>query len=141
MAEIFAMAHPAPERFDGADAWSKLPADVQALIGSIALELPLVWHLQDIEGPGPESGLSPLLARVARAADSALMAALEAAVCEALPPDAYTASDGGPRIPAFLGDVCRVCGCSQENACDEGCGWAAEDLCTACVGGEGRAHD
>lgn len=132
------LSQPAPERFDGAEAWSKLPADIQILIGSIALELPLVWRLQDLEGSGPESGLSPLLARVTNAADSTLMAALETVVCEALPPDAYTASDGSPRIPAFLGSVCRICGCSQMAACDAGCGWAAEDLCTACVEGE---HD
>jgi hypothetical protein len=28
---------------------------------------------------------------------------------------------------------CRVCGCSELDACEDGCGWAAEDLCTACI--------
>jgi hypothetical protein len=30
---------------------------------------------------------------------------------------------------------CRVCGCTQVDACPEGCGWAKghEDLCTTCA--------
>lgn len=38
-----------------------------------------------------------------------------------------------------LGDVrrCRVCGCTDEYGCDEGCYWVEEDLCSACVGKEG----
>lgn len=30
--------------------------------------------------------------------------------------------------------VCRVCGCTWDNACPGGCWWAEEDLCSACVG-------
>lgn len=134
------LARPVPERFDGAAAWARLTPEQQAEIGAIALELPLAWHLLDLEGPGPASALSPVLARVATAADSALMGGLEAVVHEALPPDAYAATDGGPRIPSRLGGVCRACGCSQNDAWDEGCGWAAEDLCTACVEGGGHDH-
>lgn len=29
--------------------------------------------------------------------------------------------------------ACRVCGCTDDHACPEGCAWAEEDLCTACV--------
>jgi hypothetical protein len=28
---------------------------------------------------------------------------------------------------------CRKCGCTQLEACPEGCSWVAEDLCSACV--------
>ena len=28
---------------------------------------------------------------------------------------------------------CRVCGCTQNNACPGGCYWVEEDLCSACV--------
>lgn len=132
------MAQPAPERFNGAEAWAKLTPEQQAEIGAIALELPLVWQLHDLEGHGPESFLSPLLARVVNAADDALMNGLEQAVRDALPEGAYVGRQGMPRIPSLLGGVCRVCGCSQNDACDVGCGWAAEDLCTACVEG---GHD
>jgi hypothetical protein len=34
--------------------------------------------------------------------------------------------------------VCRVCGCSEFNACPGGCAWVEEDLCSTCVGGGGR---
>lgn len=30
--------------------------------------------------------------------------------------------------------VCRVCGCTENNACQPyGCSWVEEDLCSACV--------
>ncbi len=29
---------------------------------------------------------------------------------------------------------CRVCGCTQDNACPGGCYWIAEDLCSMCGG-------
>lgn len=42
-------------------------------------------------------------------------------------------------IPRF----CRVCGCTEDDACigENGvtCGWAEDDLCTACVGKESVA--
>lgn len=28
---------------------------------------------------------------------------------------------------------CRVCGCTEHNACDGGCCWVGEDLCSSCV--------
>jgi len=27
---------------------------------------------------------------------------------------------------------CRICGCTQERACEGGCYWVAPDLCSAC---------
>jgi hypothetical protein len=29
--------------------------------------------------------------------------------------------------------VCRVCGCTDERACDGGCIWAEADLCSRCA--------
>ena len=29
---------------------------------------------------------------------------------------------------------CRVCGCTEHNACDGGCSWVEEDLCSSCAG-------
>lgn len=31
---------------------------------------------------------------------------------------------------------CRVCGCTDENACPGGCYWVEDDLCSRCVGKE-----
>jgi hypothetical protein len=28
---------------------------------------------------------------------------------------------------------CRVCGCTDWTACEGGCGWVDDDLCTACA--------
>ena len=30
--------------------------------------------------------------------------------------------------------VCRVCGCTQDNACPGGCYWVEDDLCSECAG-------
>lgn len=138
MGEHSAMATPAPERFVGAEAWVKLPSAVKDEIGAMVLELIAAHHLglrvyQD--------DLSDTFERIANAADTELTRDLYAVVIDALPRDAFEASDGRtPRIPSLLGGVCRVCGCSQNDACAEGCGWAAEDLCTACVA-PGKVHD
>lgn len=31
--------------------------------------------------------------------------------------------------------TCRWCGCTEDRACEDGCGWAnrAQTLCTACI--------
>jgi hypothetical protein len=29
--------------------------------------------------------------------------------------------------------VCRVCGCTDQNACAGGCGWIEPDLCSLCA--------
>ena len=43
--------------------------------------------------------------------------------------------------PADGLDACRVCGCTELDACVDGCAWtdAARDLCTACVDALGGA--
>lgn len=120
-------------RFDGAAAWAALDNAQRASIGALALELVLVWHLQDLEGPGPENALPAPFTRVASAAENLLMPTFEALVCVSLPYDAFEAPDGQPRVPSLLGGICRVCGCTHHDPCPEGCGWAAEDLCTACA--------
>lgn len=36
--------------------------------------------------------------------------------------------------PILLGlSVCRECGCTDISACDVGCFWVEEDLCSACT--------
>lgn len=34
--------------------------------------------------------------------------------------------------------VCRVCGCTWTHACEDGCYWVEEDLCSACADSEER---
>jgi hypothetical protein len=35
--------------------------------------------------------------------------------------------------------ACRVCGCTEDNACEGGCTWVESDLCSSCVGKEAVA--
>lgn len=130
------LLRPASERFNGAAAWAQLTTEAQAAIGALALELALTWN---IENRSYEDDLPVRFDRAAIAARREIERALTCEIVDALPADAFVASDERlPRIPSLLGGVCSVCGCSQNDACAEGCGWAAEDLCTACVEGE---HD
>lgn len=42
-------------------------------------------------------------------------------------------------FPTVLaGPRCRVCGCTEQTACDGGCRWVEPDLCSACVPIEDR---
>lgn len=57
--------------------------------------------------------------------------------CEAIAPwlaeSLLQAWDEIERLRAILGPVCRVCGCTEYNACESGCCWVEPDLCSACV--------
>ena len=45
-------------------------------------------------------------------------------------------------VMALDGDFCWSCGCSENNACEGGCGWHDENLCTRCAanGVEAAGH-
>ena len=124
------------ERFDGALAWETLPVELQARIGAAALELAMAWYGQDAY-QDEVSRLRPF-----EAADRHILAELQGLLASRMPAFAHDASgipeaipDAAPvPIPSLLGSVCRRCGCSEEDACSPPCGWAAEDLCTACAG-------
>lgn len=45
----------------------------------------------------------------------------------------------GPFMDTF--GRCRVCGCTQEQGCREGCWWVEEDLCSACLEKETDGED
>lgn len=62
----------------------------------------------------------------------------EALACEHVcGPEADDLEDLG--MPGYEEDGqshCRVCGCSEFNACPGGCIWATPDLCSRCVSNE-----
>jgi hypothetical protein len=37
-----------------------------------------------------------------------------------------------------VGRKCRVCGCTDARACEGGCSWVRDDLCSRCEGKETR---
>ncbi|ACL61709.1 hypothetical protein [Methylobacterium nodulans] len=124
-------AGPAFRRFDGADIWLGLTREEQARIGAVAIELVASWRLRQRVY---EDQLSDILGRAAEAAETLLTRMLTMEVSEALPDGALEAEDGvTPRVPLLLGGICRDCGCTQEDACPGGCGWAGEDQCSTCA--------
>ena len=42
------------------------------------------------------------------------------------------------RIARGVEHACVGCGCSESRACDGGCVWATERLCSRCIGGARR---
>lgn len=58
----------------------------------------------------------------------------------ALEPAKYRHDDGNSTAIALDVDeysaICRVCGCTDDTACADGCSWVEDDLCSACVGKE-----
>lgn len=41
--------------------------------------------------------------------------------------------DADRLVDDWDGGECRVCGCTQNDPCEPPCGWAEDDLCSACV--------
>jgi hypothetical protein len=120
-------------RFDGAAAWSKLSPEQQAEIGAIALEFVVNMNGEDAYYTGDEEkpAVRPFLAAQPLLTDLLLQTVQDAIISQV---PAIDNDDLPVPIPSLLGPVCRACGCSEQDACDEGCSWAEEDLCSACVG-------
>lgn len=110
--------------FDGAAAWEALSPEMQAEVGALALQAAAgSWIADSAYGDEP----------VTRAAAESFHAAahgIEALFVAGQIP--CRDADGAWQIPAIIGQVCHRCGCSHEDPCEEGCGWASETLCTAC---------
>jgi hypothetical protein len=119
-------------RFDGAAVWATLDPEHQAAIGAAVLELIALWNLQDRAATdGPH--LDPRVARVGEAIDDdAILGELQERFVEAVPREALDGPDGSPLIPSAVGQICRECGCTDDDACRHRCSWVEPDLCSAC---------
>lgn len=106
-----------PDRIDGVIEWAKLSPDVQQRIGAAAKDLIACWV--GVDG-APGNGGEPANAetRAFEAADTFCSDQLLEAVTEHVP--AIDAEN--PPLPAILGDVCPICGCSHYDPCTNGCG-------------------
>ncbi len=112
-------------RFDGIEAWSKLPAEQQAVIGALALELIVACHGEDtcdLHEVCPYEASRTLIERQ-----------LQEIVSDAMADQVEAWAKSGTPVPSALGKVCRDCGCSHFDPCEEGCWWATDDLCTTCA--------
>ncbi|WP_038906862.1 hypothetical protein [Dickeya oryzae] len=57
-------------------------------------------------------------------------------IITALHPVSYT-KPGVYRISPDPSQMCRQCGCTWYDACQPGCHWVEDDLCSACAGRAG----
>lgn len=120
-----------PERFDGAAIWHSLTREQMDAIGTAALELVSAHFCMEQSSDG-----LPYQTPESRAADAAVDAAdqaLHVAFVEAVLQCELTDGEDRLKIPSIVGPICLVCGCTQNDACAEGCGWAKPDLCTSCA--------
>ncbi len=124
------------DRFAGVAHWAGLSEEDKATIGAAALEWMAAEAVQD-RGYQEGGDLMICRERVGMAAGDACRNAIQEIFVDAVPREALEGADGAPRIPTLLGMVCECCGCSENDACPEGCSWARDDLCTACTK-EGR---
>ncbi|MEE8626773.1 MULTISPECIES: hypothetical protein [Methylobacterium] len=125
-----------PTPFDGATVWATLSPEEQARIGAVALELAVAGAIAEyLPGPAERAGAE---------AQRLALKALESAALNADGIDRKWVDvvGGKPRIriPSLVGRVCLTCGCSQEDPCEEGCGWHDAMTCTACAGSGEAAH-
>ncbi len=132
MSAAASSAPAARARFDGAATWDQLDDAAKARIGAAALEAVIADF-------GYELASEPREARAFAAASELCFGVLTDVVMAALPElDELLASDQASAarvpLPLSLGPVCRLCGCSQNDACGFGCSWADDDLCSACEG-------
>lgn len=119
-----------PTAFDGEAAWAALPPRAQARVGAAALELGVAMAIvEHADYPARRAGdeACALAGDLLREAVVGYDGVPESAWWEG------TAEAGTFRLPTCLGMVCRACGCSHNDACPEGCGWAEDGLCTACA--------
>lgn len=122
--------------FDGTVAWASLDPRKQAEIGAAALEAAVGRAISEHAGGA-----------AARAGYEAERLALEALQEAALGVGGLhdgqwidrSQDHDQFRLPTAIGPVCEACGCSEDDACEDGCGWHSDTICTACAGE--AAHD
>ena len=120
-------SHP---RFNGNVAWAHLRREQQNEIGEMILELIMCQNGQDFY-----DDKEPRLQRPFEAGWSMINHDLAELVNEHLQdriPEMLGDNNHIP-IPSLIGPVCRICGCSECDACPNNCGWVESDLCTKCT--------
>lgn len=116
------------ERLDMQALWRSLSDADRETIGLIGLGLVVGGTMaMEAESTAPAASRAAL----------GFYHAVEEELAHLEPPEAVMAAMRGPswRIPAGHGPICLRCGCSECDACPDGCGWAneAQTLCTECA--------
>jgi hypothetical protein len=121
--EVARPRSPFKTRFNGREAWQELTFEQQARIGAAALELVVNWR-------GDDYGCDFHEVRPFQEGELIILDELEEAVNAAIP---GTLQASPLPVPSLIGPVCRECGCSERDPCDDGCSWVEPDLCSACA--------
>lgn len=111
-------------KFDARQAWALLRPAQRRALGEAALLLVVSQEAQDI---AIDRAPTPVLQRWERAEQIAHRLLVEAIPCDA---DLY---EDGPDLAPLGIRACRQCGCTDDHACEGGCSWVEDDLCSACV--------
>ena len=127
-------------RFDGSAVWSSLPPKAQAELGSVLLDFLAARRLEESFDPDSPNGAT--LSRIISAHDPETIAEVMGDLfAEAVPIALLEDADGDIAVPISYGAICRVCGCSDHDACHHpACRWVDADLCSACGGSDGGAR-
>ncbi|WP_374569662.1 hypothetical protein [Phenylobacterium sp.] len=83
----------------------------------------------------PEPALEAALVAFQEGDEARLQARLDGEYEGDLPAMLAAAWSLGAKVVANMAagrHVCRVCGCWQLAACDDGCWWVEDDLCSSC---------
>ena len=122
---------PLTARLDPVAVWRALAPRAQEEIGSAAVALAVGMIGSDVAEEGCDSDASRPYDTVALESTMWLQAMVGVTVLrndlDSLPPL--------PDLRVFGIQQCVGCGCTDNNGCDGGCRWVAEDLCSACAGG------
>lgn len=111
------------DRLDPVRAWHMLHPKQQELLGAAAIALGvadngIAWGLDTKAWDAASVEAAILIADIARAH----------VLHQDMLPDGLDLSPLGIQ-------QCRACGCTENCACDGGCGWIEDDLCSACAPG------
>jgi hypothetical protein len=118
------------ERFDARAYWSGLTPEQQRTFG----EAFLLWFFGEVaEALYEQIAISDTaMLRWRHASDTALK--------QMDPPDPGKQRIlAGPDLAVLSIRACRRCGCTDVSACEGGCAWVADDLCSRCSGPIGHA--
>lgn len=103
------------DRFDGVAAWDLCTPAEQRALGAMFMELIAARHIQHGVDCEPTE-------RAAAAAERLIISGIGEVLGEHYD-DLRVDDQGRYRLPSSLGLVCHSCGCSQQDPCEEGCGW------------------
>ncbi|HYP38247.1 MAG TPA: hypothetical protein VEQ62_18070 [Stellaceae bacterium] len=107
-------------KFDAGEVWEKLTPQQRNCVG-VATVLLMASFVAEHFSPANDVAMQRWL----HARDTALH------YLRGIPLDAHRLI-AGPDLSLVNMRACRLCGCTDHSACEDGCYWVEEDLCSKC---------